>query len=362
MEKRSNVWPYLIMDGQWGSTGKGLIAGYLAMERCPDAVVCNFGPNAGHTFITPSGETVMTQQLPTGIVTPGPANIFIGPGAIIDPDLMTEELAKFAHFLRNKRIYIHPRAALVLPQHKVAEKASLGRISSTQKGTGAAVAAKVMREVIAVVGGPYRDALPWGNLIVSEQEYTARLMASKVLQIESAQGFELGLNQGFDYPHCTSRDVTPAQILSDCGLPHWLNPEVIVTLRTFPIRVGHQYDGAGVKVGDSGPIYPDQTELTWGEGPLANMAPERTTVTQKIRRIFTFSDLGFRRMCEFVRPTSIFLNFTNYLDDVPEFTSPGTFALIQRINSIHSDITGVETEAVRWIGTGPSYADVKKRF
>jgi adenylosuccinate synthase len=375
MEKEKKVWTgvvppmsvisaYLIMDGQWGSTGKGLIAGKLAMDHCPDGVVCNFGPNAGHTFITPGGEKVMTQQLPTGIVTPAPAKIFIGPGAIIDPDLMTQELQKFSHHLTNKKIFIHPRAALVLPAHKQAEQQDLGRISSTQKGTGAAAAGKVMRQINCVVGGEYKSHLPWAHLICTEEEYTNNLLSCRVLQIESAQGFELGLNQGYDYPHCTSRDVTPGQIMADCGIPHYITPKIIVSLRTFPIRVGHQFDDAGVQVGHSGPHYPDQEELTWGEGLLAGIEPERTTVTNKVRRIFTFSYDSLRRMVRFVHPDHIFLNFTNYIDDDPDFDTPATADLISRITTAYNEVTDAEVSEdilVPFIGTGPGYADVKTR-
>jgi len=356
----SIICAYLIMDGQWGSTGKGLIAGTLAVNRLPDGVVCNFGPNAGHTFITPDGEKVMTQQLPTGIITPAPASIFIGPGAIIDPDLMTNELQSFSHHLTNKKIYIHPRAAIVLPAHKKAEKQNLGRISSTQKGTGAAAACKVMREEVAVVG-THAGILPWGHLICTEAEYNEALMSCRVLQIESAQGFELGLNQGFDYPHCTGRDVTPGQIMADCGIPHWIQVEVFVSLRTFPIRVGHQIED-GVQVGHSGPCYGDQTELAWGEGPLAHMEPERTTVTNKIRRIFTFSWESYARMCRFVKPDRIFLNFTNYLEDGPDYDTPVTSTMLDDLVKNYNAATGQNVDVeqlIPYIGTGPAYNDVK---
>lgn len=359
---------YLVMDGQWGSTGKGLIAGKLAVERNPDGVVCNFGPNAGHTYVTRGGEVVMTQQLPTGIVTPGAAVIFIGPGAIIDPDLMQSEITKFAHHLENKKLVIHPRAAIVLPFHKEQEKDKthgLGRISSTQKGTGAAAAYKIMREWDATVGY-HKDRLSWGQYIVSEQEYNDLLTRCSVLQVESAQGFELGLNQGFDYPHCTGRDVTPAQIMNDCGVPHWVRPEVIVSLRTFPIRVGHQYDerhGEQIQVGHSGPVYFDQQELTWGEGPLVDITPELTTVTQKVRRIFTFSMDGFKRMAEFVHPDAIFLNFANYLGSTPSGISAETMELVDKIDAAYTDIMGYDcgSRVVTWVGCGPSHNDVIDR-
>ena len=74
---------YMTIDGQWGSTGKGLLNGYLAYIRKPDTVACNFGPNAGHTVVF-DGITVVTCQLPTAAVFPSAHTILIGPGAVID--------------------------------------------------------------------------------------------------------------------------------------------------------------------------------------------------------------------------------------------------------------------------------------
>ena len=133
---------YMIIDGQWGSTGKGLICGYLARKWEPDALVCNFGPNAGHTFVTVNGAKIITRQLPTGIVSNSVKNIFIGPGSIIDPNILIEELEEFADLLKGKKVYIHERAVMVSPIHRMMESKQLARISSTQKGSGAALADK----------------------------------------------------------------------------------------------------------------------------------------------------------------------------------------------------------------------------
>ena len=42
---------YLICDMQYGSTGKGLLAGYLAMNHGPDTLMTAWGPNSGHTYV-----------------------------------------------------------------------------------------------------------------------------------------------------------------------------------------------------------------------------------------------------------------------------------------------------------------------
>src|SRR5690554_3156172 len=61
---------YVSVDGQFGSTGKGVINGLLA-ELFPtrvDVVVSNAGPNSGHTAYL-EGEKIVLKQLPTfGVV------------------------------------------------------------------------------------------------------------------------------------------------------------------------------------------------------------------------------------------------------------------------------------------------------
>lgn len=347
---------YLIMDGQWGSTGKGLIAGYLATRiHRPDGVICNFGPNAGHTVVFPNKDMVMTQQLPTAIISPSVSRIFIGPGAIINPIIFMAEVHKYRKYLDNKHIFIHPRAAVIQLKHLTQESESLKRISSTQKGVGAAITSKIMREEDAIIGN-YEGPDGIQRFVKSVEIYEHQLDKVKKLQIESAQGFELGLNTGSSYPYCTSRDVIPYQIFADCGLPYTVPiHDIVVSLRTYPIRVGHQYEANGVKVGDSGPVYPDQEELQWSDISLAPK-PETTTVTGKVRRVFTFSLQGYKRMLKFLSPSNIFLNFVNYLDVYPDIVdrafvtrtnTPHTIELVDDLNQIagHSIVT--------YLGTGP---------
>jgi adenylosuccinate synthase len=352
----NNAW--MILDGQWGSTGKGLLAGYLARRRSADAVVCNFGPNAGHTFIYDDGRVVMTRMLPTGgVVSPSVETILMGPGSIIDPDILLEELGTFHDLLKGKRLVIHPRAAVVLPRHREQERATLGRISSTQKGTGAAQAEKVMRLPDVVAEVALRGTALEQYILPDKGGWFEILAAARRLQVESAQGYELGVNCGSSYPYCTARDVTPATVLNDCGLPHWAQLSVFVVVRTFPIRVGHQFDAEGNKVGDSGPVYADQRELTWDE---LGVPLERTTVTQKVRRVFTFSGEGYRRMIDFVRPAGVFLNFVNYLEPNPSWHTPATAQMVRRLNAIAHDVRALSSP-VEWIGVGPREHDVLSR-
>ena len=340
---------YIIMDGQWGSSGKGLIAGKLALDRKPDGVACNFGPNAGHTFISEEIGPIMTQQLPSGIVHTG-AKIFIGPGAVINPEILLAEIDKFADYNVAERLYIHPRAAVVTQADISLESGIMGVIGSTKKGVGAALMRKVSR-VDSGLPTVARDVHSLKDYVVDEVLYDTLLFGCEVVQVESAQGFELSLNHGTDYPHCTSRDVTPEAILNDVGIPRRFLKEVIVALRTYPIRVGHEYSENGEILGNSGPDYPGQEELTWGHlsDKLGIPLEEKTTVTGKIRRVFEWSWPQFNRAMHMIGPCSLFVNFVNYL--TPE----------EKVGFLHDIVINGERFGARleWVGEGPSYEDVK---
>lgn len=348
---------YMVLDGGWGSSGKGLIAGYLALTRNPDTVVNNYGSNSGHSFVFDDGRVVVTQMLPTAIVSPSVKNILIGPGAVIDPSILMSEIEKYADLLEGKKIYVHESAAVIGDIHKYREKNQLNRVSSTCKGVGAAQADKIMRIAGCTVGNSHMSFE--GNVkVVSVMEFTDLLLESEVLQIESAQGLELSLNSGGWYPYCTSRDINVHQVLSDCGVPYCMDkPEVIVTMRTFPIRVGDAFDASGNKIGTSGPVYDDQREVTWDE---LGVPLERTTVTKKVRRVFTWSDKNFEKVLKLLAPDYVFLNFVNYLkDENPSFESPNVKKFVENMESAIDKL--FSKAFVKWVGVGPKIKDVLER-
>lgn len=364
----------MTIDGQWGSTGKGLLNGYLAeVGECreADTVVCNFGPNAGHTYFTLAGQRVMTCQIPTaGVVGPNVKAIMMGPGSIIDPPLLMSEWQTYVKAGRKVNLLIHERAACVnRERHCAMERNLVNYISSTCKGTGAAQVDKIMRDAAAVASANPAVAEMCKTdtriRVVGQFEWMSILGISKFLMIESAQGMELGVSTGSHYPFCTSRDITVWQVMSDCGIPAYFGlPKVYVTLRTFPIRVGNAYDAEGAQVGFSGPVYNDQRELSWEE---LGVPLERTTVTNKIRRVFTFSYIGFEKMVKMLNPNGVFLNFVNYLEDKPTFITPATASMVNTIEAEYLKLCWdmrlhqLSMPLVRWVGVGPMATDVLAR-
>ena len=339
---------HVITDLQFGSTGKGLFAGYLAMLHEPDTVVCAWGPNAGHTFIDHNDRKYVHTMIPNGIVSPGLRRVLIGPGAVVNPIAMTAELQScMDHMAYGVVFAIHESAAVVQNRH-VQEEQVYGRlIGSTMKGTGAAVAEKITRRtpdrpIIA------RDALRGTELeqyVVNAEAYNELVDESRIMLVEGSQGFSLSINQGF-YPHITSRECTTNQILSDCGIP-FINgleaPIVYGVARTYPIRVANRYDESGKMIGTSGGCYPDQMELEW---KTIRREPELTTVTKLPRRLFSFSQEQIRQAVRMNGVDYVFLNFANYCD---------SDIILEDIMSKIEDYA-----PVTWTGWGPTINDVRR--
>ena len=340
----------MVMDFQYGSTGKGLIAGYLAKREDYDTVVCSFATNAGHTYIDEArGMHVMTQQLPTGAVSSDTVkNVLIGPGALIHHDTLLNEISCNHGRLQGKRIMIHPQAAVVEDYHAEQEiEWGMTKIGSTAKGCGAAAIERIRRDPDFPNTAKHRfSSEPLGQYVVTEQDYRDALDRSENILVEGAQGFSLSMYHG-QYPYTTSRDVTPWQIAADCGLPYkWASyVRVIGSCRTFPIRVNN-------RDGSSGPCYPDQLELDWGTFP--GVAPELTTVTKLKRRIFTFSRKQMEEAmfhCGGYWDTRVFLNFVNYLEHPSDLE-----AVLQKIES--AGVGYFNPPRVQWLGYGADDADV----
>jgi adenylosuccinate synthase len=339
----------MIVDFQYGSTGKGLLAGYLSKRNKYDTVVCAFGTNAGHTYIDASRNiSMMTQQLPTAISSPHVKRVLIGPGALIHLQTLHDELTRYRSMMEGKTLAIHPLACVVEDYHAKQElDDGMTAIGSTAKGVGAAAIERMRRSGINPNIMAWRGA-GFDDYIVSPIQYRAMLEESENTLIEGAQGFSLSMYHG-KYPYVTSRDVTPWQIAADCGLPFKWSPyvHVMATMRTFPIRVNN-------RTGTSGPGFVDQLEIDWKD---IGIEPELTTVTKLPRRLFTFSKEQIVEAiwhCGSYWNTDVFLNFANYFKDVRPLDelialieTPTTFAL--------------NAPKVKWLGFGPDDSDVMTR-
>ena len=144
----------VLLGLQWGDEGKGKVVDVLTPRY---DIVTRFqgGPNAGHTLEF-NGEKYVLRSIPSGIFQGGKVNI-IGNGVVLDPLLFmkeAQELAKSGHDL-TERLYISKKAHLILPTHRLLDKANeaakgKAKIGTTGKGIGPTYTDKISRNGLRV--------------------------------------------------------------------------------------------------------------------------------------------------------------------------------------------------------------------
>jgi adenylosuccinate synthase len=292
---------WVVVGGQYGSEGKGKVSAFIAKQENIDICVRCGGPNSGHSFVDENGRNVVLRQLPTGFVNPR-TRLLIPAGALIDPAVLRQEIESLG--LSPERVGIDRKCFTIEDQDRDTEK-DLGlreRLSSTLCGVGAAQARRVLRDKNVRLAKDIALEHPWISEYlsdVSDEVNTALDHESKVL-IEGTQGFGLSLYHAEHYPKTTSRDTTAAGFLSEVGVSPRLVTEIVVVFRTFPIRV------AGPQAG------PLNEEITWEqlqrESGYPHTIEERTSVTNKVRRVARFDwDLA-RKAITVNRPSRIAIN------------------------------------------------------
>lgn len=294
----------VLIGGQYGSEGKGNIVGHIAPEY--DLLVRVGGPNAGHqVFAEPEPEKYF--HLPSGTQRAPNAKLLLGPGAVINPTKLLDEIAK--HGISNERLVIDRQAIVISSDDIEQEKARFGNISSTAQGVGIASARKLTGRSDYKAGTDLflaRDCSDLQPFLGSARKVLAdAFVKGHRILLEGTQGTSLSLHHG-QYPHVTSRDTTVAGCLADAGIAPSNVRRVIMVCRTYPIRVG----------GPSGPMEyeVDMEEIHHRSriplDPLKNA--ERTTTTNKERRIAEFDWEQFKDSVQLNGPTDIALTFVDY--------------------------------------------------
>jgi adenylosuccinate synthase len=168
--------------------------------------------------------------------------------------------------------------------------------------------------------------------------------------VEGTQGFGLSVLHTPHYPYATSRDCSAAGALAEAGLSPRDVDEVVLVLRTFPIRVG----------GNSGPL---PHEIDWetvatesgSAGPLA----EYTSVTGRLRKVARFDPTIVKRAIEVNNPSLIVMNHIDYVD--AECSRLGT--LTERARGFVHDTSAALGVPIDLVGVGPTaIVDLKPRL
>lgn len=288
----------VIVGLQYGSEGKGKLAGLLAHEY--QHAVRVGAPNAGHTVIH-GGKAYKMRQVPCAWVNPE-CLLYIGAGGMVNMDVLHDELLTLPEGVIN-RLYIDENAHILTPADIIhEEEGSFNAFNgSTAEGVGHCQARKVLRKHGTIAG---RANLPGQTVIDTKRKLWAALEEGDDIMIEGTQGYGLSLDHG-SYPYVTSRNVLAASMLSDVGFSPHSCRHVLGVLRTYPIRVA----------GNSGPMHME--EISWdlvAQRSGYKFIEERTTVTNRVRRVSEFSWKMAEEACRANEPDGIFITFIDYLD------------------------------------------------
>ncbi|MGF0098863.1 adenylosuccinate synthase [Prevotella sp. SGI.027] len=291
----------VLLGLQWGDEGKGKVVDVLTPKY---DVVARFqgGPNAGHTLEF-EGQKYVLRSIPSGIFQGGKINI-IGNGVVLAPDLFMDEakeLEKSGHELKS-RIHISKKAHLIMPTHRVLDKAyeaarGKSKVGTTGKGIGPTYTDKTSRnglrvgdildnfqEKYEVHKSRHLDMLKalhftdfdleetekhWMegieylkqfNIVDSEHEINHLLREQKSILCEGAQGTMLDIDFG-SYPFVTSSNTICAGACIGLGLGPNKIGNVYGIMKAYCTRVGsgpfptELFDEDGKKLRDIGHEY-----------------------------------------------------------------------------------------------------------
>jgi adenylosuccinate synthase len=276
-------------------------------------------------------------MLPSGFLNKN-AKVMIGPGVVINPDVLNKEIQDFDV---TGRSFIDKHCGIIEETHLIRDsKGELKeKIGSTGSGTGPANADRAMR-VLKLA----KDFDSLSSLIVDVPlEVNSALDANEHVLVEGTQGTFLSLWHG-TYPFVTSKDVTASGICADIGLGPTKVDEVIVVFKSYVTRVG------------TGPL---DKELSLEDAEKKGWS-EFGTVTGRQRRAADFDFDLARRAIMLNGATQISITKLDVL-----FTDCASETSYDNLSTdAKAFIANIEKELntpVTIIGTGPAVNDVIDR-
>ncbi len=332
----------IVIGGQYGSEGKGKVISYLSKEY--DICIRTGGPNAGHTVLI-NGKKYKLRCLPSCFLNKKTL-LLIGPGAVIDPEIFLNEINLLD--IEKNRVFIDYRAGIIEKRHKQEESEIRKTIGSTGQGVGAALINRIRRDGTFKL---VKDFNKLSEFLTDTVELVNKgVNKGKRVLVEGTQGFGLSLFHG-KYPYVTSRDTTAQAFLSECGISPKLVDQIFLVIRSYPIRVA----------GNSGPLY---KEISWkvvtNESGSTSPIIEKTTVTQKVRRVGRFNMKLIKQAVMVNRPTQIALNFIDYVSSKDRGKRKYE-DLTEKSQKFIKEIEKETNVPVTLIGTGPDTYDIIDR-
>ena len=269
----------------WGDEGKGRAAFYES-ENASIVVRSTGGNNAGHTIVY-EGRKYAMHLIPGAIIREGILNI-IGPGVVIDTDVLNEEINMLKEAgvdITAEKLAISGRAHVILPYHKNLDRLQEelkgnAKVGTTGRGIGPAYVDKANRvgiriydlllsrsELLAKVelavkahNKLFKATEGFEDCVVDPNEIVDKLLENvkvfkefitntdriisealeknKKIVIEGAQAYRLDIDHG-DYPMVTSSSPNTCGTLSGIGIGPKYVASVIGVTKAYCSRVGN---------------------------------------------------------------------------------------------------------------------------
>jgi adenylosuccinate synthase len=301
----------VVVGAQWGDEGKGKVTDLLA-ERADVVIRYQGGNNAGHTIVR-GDEVFKFHLIPSGILYPDKLCL-IGNGVVVDPKVITEEIADLQRRgIDTRCLRISANAHLIMPYHLLLDHAGetkLGKlqIGTTRRGIGPCYAdkaarlgirmqdlldEKILKQKMRAAMEPKRQSLrpfakdPALDLHAMTEEYhtfghqleryianTTRIVwdaldRDGMVVFEGAQGTLLDIDHG-TYPFVTSSNPVAGAACVGAGVGPKDIDEIWGVAKAYTTRVG------------AGP-FPTEIEDEIGE-QLREAGGEYGTTTGRARR------------------------------------------------------------------------------
>jgi adenylosuccinate synthase len=268
----------VVVGAQWGDEGKGKLVDVLA-ERADWVVRYQGGANAGHT-VHIGDRSFVLHQIPSGILHAG-VRCAIGNGVVLDPETLFVEVDELVAdgIDVEGRLYVSERAHLVMPYHKLVDKASSASkaIGTTGRGIGPAYEDKAARRGVRVLDlrdpARLRDLVRLGveranaqlersgaeeradveGTLAALASLAPRLLAiaedvglcvhrairsGAAVLLEGAQGSLLDIDHG-TYPFVTSSNTTVGGAATGVGIAPMALQSALGVVKAYTTRVGN---------------------------------------------------------------------------------------------------------------------------
>ena len=370
----------------FGDEGKGKVVDVFTPKY---DIVARFagGPNAGHTIIF-DGKKFVLRSIPSGIFSEDKINI-IGNGCVIAPDLFmaeAKELEAAGYELRN-RLHISKRAHLILPTHRVLDRAyeaakGKNKVGTTGKGIGPTYSEKAARtglrvgdilenfeekylalkarheetlrqlhytdydiseeERLWLQGIEYMRTFP---LTDTEVEINRALQEGKSVLAEGAQGTMLDIDHG-TYPYVSSSNTTCGGVCTGLGVAPGRIGEVFGIFKAYSTRVG------------SGPFPVELFDETGDR--IREIGHEYGAVTGRERRCGWIDLVALRYSIMVNGVTQLIMMKSDVLDDFPtikactaykvngELTRDFPYDIEKGIEPVYEELPGWQTDMTKF--------------